>query len=531
MLTEDISFADGDIRGLARSPQGVLAFLGIPYAAPPLGRLRWRAPRDVESWQGRRDAAAFGRPAYAAAFPGTEPLTAGQSEDCLTLNVWTAATTADEKRPVMVWIHGGGFEFGSSAWPAWGGGRYAQKGVVLVSFNYRLGVFGFLAHPDLDVEGPASGNFGLRDQIKALQWVQQNISRFGGDPGNVTVFGESAGAHAIGLLMTSPMARGLFHRAIGQSGAWWDSEHGSISTRQEALVRTGQLMKKLGVNSLAELCEVPAEKLNKASGWKFLLDPGTTAFAPIIDGDVLPRSPALVFERGEQLDVPLLAGWNAEEHSYFMSRALPAKPAAFRKAAAAQFGESHMADFLAAFPAATKAETMQSAEWLAGDLIISQQTWEWLGTHRKTSRSGVYGYNFEYTSPYSTRAMHASEIPFVFGNLIAYPWVPKGVVASPEDHQLSDLMMGYWINFARSGDPNDPAMPHWPVYEGAGSQVMRFATKSAPAQERGTTRFQFIQSFRKAGNFPASWREVEGRLPVLIAALIAKVVVRLKRAR
>ena len=455
MLTATVELASGRIRGIERNRDGVLAFKGIPFAAPPVGALRWRAPADVISWNHVRDTTQFGSPCFAAPLPALGWLSKGHSEDCLTLNVWTAAHAAGEQRPVMVWIHGGGFEFGSSSLPGSDGGRLAAKGVVLVSFNYRLGVFGFLAHPELDGEGSASGNFGLQDQIKALRWVRGNIAAFGGDPDNVTIFGESAGAHSVGLLMASPPALGLFHKAIGQSGAYWDSEHGSISTRDEAQARGRELLTRMRVSTVDQLRTLPANVLRQATAWNFLLDPGTTAFAPNIDGFVVPDAPGAIFERGEQSDVPLLAGWNQEDHTFFMARALPAKsPNALRAAAARQFGARRMADFISAYPADSKAEAARVAARLIGDLVISQQTWAWLCAHRATGHSPTFAYYFAYTSPYSPAAAHTAEIPFIFGAIDGPHPMGRATSASIEDIELSERMMQYWINFARTGDPN-----------------------------------------------------------------------------
>lgn len=527
MIGSRLTLATGVLRGSERDAAGVLAFKGIPYAAPPVGLLRWRVPQPAAPWPGERDATAFGSSCFGSPLPGLDWMKANFSEDCLNLNVWTGATEPEERRPVMVWVHGGGFVFGSSCFPNTDGSRLASAGSVVVSFNYRLGVFGFLAHPELDAEGSASGNFGLRDQIAALLWVKHNIAAFGGDPDRVTLFGESAGAHAIGLLMAAPAAAGLFHRAIGQSGAWWDSEHGSIETREEARARGIALANRLGGGSVAKLRALPPEELSRKTAWNFLLDPGATAFAPNIDGEVVPISPGQTYAEGRQHKIPLLAGWNAEEHSYFGARALPAKPAAFRAAAARQFGPDAMAEFDACYPSADKAETQRSADTLIGDLVISEQTWEWLGEHRATGGAPVYGYQFDYESPYSPKALHTAEIPFIFGNLLPSPQRPKGLPSGAEDRHLSDVMIGYWTNFAASGDPNGPNLPHWPRYDGAGTQVMRFGATIAAQQESVTRRFQLLKSFRRAGRLPDSWRSAQGRLPTKIAPLVAKVVLAL----
>ncbi|HEY0121758.1 MAG TPA: carboxylesterase family protein [Rhizobium sp.] len=524
MLSTEVNLPDGAIRGAERDAHGVLAFRGIPYAAPPVGELRWRSPQDVSPWGGTRDATAYGAPCFGAPMPvpGLRKLTRNQSEDCLTLNVWTAAKTPQERRPVMVWLHCGGFVFGGSTFFGTEGDHLAAKGAVVVSMNYRLGVFGFLAHPDLDREADASGNFGLQDQIKALRWVRDNIAQFGGDPDNVTLFGESAGSHAVALLMTSPLSRRLFHKAIGQSGAYWDTEHGSIETRSEAQARGRALMARLGVGSVDELRRVPAERLNRVTSWNFLLDPATTAFSPNIDGVVLPESPASVFERGAQPDIPLLGGWNADEHAFFTARALPHRnPRAFIAAAKEQFGDSRLADFLKAYPAETRQAAKQSAERLIGDLVISQQTWEWLGTHRRTATSKVFVYNYQHSSPYSPRPVHGAELAFVFGTT-DQSFVPSKSPAGPADEALSSLMMSYWVNFARDGDPNGLDLPAWPAYEGAGSKVMRFGSSPAAATEDGTERFRFIQSFRKNGRFPESWRGAKATMPRPVAAVLSK---------
>ena len=285
----------GHARGDRRDANGVLAFKGIPYAAPPVGALRWRAPRPPAPWNGVRDASIFG-PGCLSALEN-DPRPGPRAEDCLTLNVWTAAKRADEKRPVMVWIHGGGFQFGSSANPATDGGALAARGVVVVSFNYRLGVLGFLAHPELDAEAP-SGNYGLLDQLAALRWVKANIAGFGGDPDNVTLFGESAGAMAVGIVMASPLAHGLFHKAIGESGAFWDGKYGPLQGFEEARTRGLAFARQQGDASIAALRAMPAEQLNAAAPWSFKTSPVTTAFSPSIDHYVAPDAPALRFLRG-----------------------------------------------------------------------------------------------------------------------------------------------------------------------------------------------------------------------------------------
>ena len=406
----------GIVRGFPPDDHGVLAFKGIPYAAPPVGDLRWRAPLPPKAWTGMRDATQFGARCWSAWQDDPTPWPP-QSEDCLSLNIWTAAQQADERRPVMVWIHGGGFEFGTAADPSTDGSRLAQRGVVVVSFNYRVGVLGFMAHPELDREGP-SGNYGLQDQLAALRWVQANIACFGGDPNNVTVFGESAGAHAIGILIASPLARGLMHKAIGASGAFWDSEHGSLSTFDEAHARGVAFAARVRTPSLAALRAMPAEQLNAAAMWNFTEDPGMTAFSPNIDRYVVPEVPAMRYLRGEQLPIPLLAGWNAVEQWPFRARAFPHRTAQdFRQAAEGMFGTDRFAEFLTLYPAQSDSQAAASAEALIGDLTISEQTWEWLELQHRLDKVPVYGYTFTYTLPYVPIASHLVEAPFVFVRL------------------------------------------------------------------------------------------------------------------
>lgn len=234
-ISSVVKVTTGSVQGQPRNEDGILSFLGIPFAAPPVGQLRWKSPQSPVKFNGTFNATTFGYSCYSALLSLPPPTP--QNEDCLTINVWTGASSTNEKRPVMFWIYGGGFQFGSSADPGYNGTALAQEGVVVVSFNYRLGALGYLALDELDEEGTNSGNFGLQDQLYALQWVKENIIAFGGDPDNVTIWGESAGAHSVGLLMASPLSEGLFHKGIMESGAYWESEHGSIETFGEARTR------------------------------------------------------------------------------------------------------------------------------------------------------------------------------------------------------------------------------------------------------------------------------------------------------
>ena len=503
-----VSLSSGTVRGSTRDEHGVLAFKGIPYAAPPVGTLRWHSPQPAPPWQEVRDATQFGARCFAAIsmFNGPGP---GPSEDCLTVNVWTAALHAEEKRPVLVWIHGGGFEAGASSDPTTDGSRFAVKGVVLVSFNYRLGVLGYLAHPELDKEGP-SGDYGLQDQIAALKWVQANISRFGGDPANVTVYGESAGSHAIGILMASPLTKGLFQKAIGESGAFWETEHGPLSTFAEAHTRGLSFAQQLGATSIAELRAMPAERVNAAAPWDLSGDPVVKAFSPNVDNYVVPAAPGTRFQAGDQLKIPLMAGWNQHEEIPFGMWALPHRNAqAFRTAVEQVFGKKST-DLLKLYPATTDEQAADSALKLAGDLVIAQQTWAWLDMQRRTGHVPVYGFQYTYTSTYSPTATHAAEVPFVFGTLTPPQFGPPHP-SGPTDRAVSDTIMSYWVNFARSGDPNGPGLPRWPIFDG--KTVLELGTIVQPVSPAQIDRFRFLETLRTNGAYPVAWRNIPASDP------------------
>ena len=456
-------------------------------------------------WAGIRTTASFGSACLAAPAPSSAPAAPpSQNEDCLTVNVWTPAPDGGAAKPVMVWLHGGGFQFGSSASSTYDGSSLAARGAVVVSLNYRLGVFGFLAHPVFDQEEGGSGAYGLQDQLAALQWVQQNIASFGGDPSRVTLFGESAGAHAVGILLASPKSRGLVSGAIAESGAFWDSEHGSLATHEEALAKGTAFA---GQFAGQDIRAVPANQVNAAAAWDANTDPGITAFAPSVDGQVLRASPADVFARGQQLNVPLLGGWNSAEYFLFEPRALPyATPQAFDAAAAQLFGTRCLPPFEALYPASSPEQAQESSLLLDGDLIISEQVWEMLSLRRRPNSANVYAYHFSYTSPYSPIASHTAELPFVFGTLTPQRFAPQSTEPGEDDRKMADLMMAYWTNFARQGDPNGAGLPPWPVYKNAGSPVMQLSAAPAASPDTDADRFRFIASYRKRGRFPQAWR-------------------------
>jgi para-nitrobenzyl esterase len=492
----------GVVEGVAASGGPVRAFWGIPFAAPPTGELRWREPRPTPPWTGVRKATAFGPRCPQGRVFDDMVFRDEPSEDCLYLNVWTPARSASEKLPVMFWIHGGGFQAGSASEARQDGARLAAKGVVVVSPNYRLGIFGFFAHPLLTAESghAASGNYGLMDQIAALQWVQENIAAFGGDPGNVTIFGESAGSFAVSALMASPLARGLARRGIGESGAFVGRgplEPKSLAGSEEMGSRFGA---SLGADSLAALRAKPTDEVLQAA---LKLKPW---FGPTIDGYVMPRGALEIYAAGEQSHIPLLAGWNADEIRAAVVLAKE-KPTAktFTEQTRARFGPAADA-ILKAYPAETDAQALESAAAVASDQFVGYSTWKWLELHGQTGGAPVFRYSFDRKIPVAPGtlvggvpataadigARHAGEIEYVFGTL---DWLPAVPWQTP-DRDLSELMTSYWSNFARTGDPNGAGLPLWPRYAPAdGFQVMHLDVTSQAAPDALRPRYEAIDAF------------------------------------
>jgi para-nitrobenzyl esterase len=478
-----------------KKDRAVHAFLGIPYAAPPVGDLRWKPPAPLARWTGVRKATSFGSYCLQGNVFGDMNFrgTVG-SEDCLFLNVWVPAKPPSAKLPVMVWIYGGGFVAGSTSEPRQDGANLAQQGVVVVSMNYRLGIFGFFVHPELAKESgrDAAGNYGLLDQVAALHWVHDNIAAFGGDPGNVTIFGESAGSFSVSAQMASPLAKGLFQKAIGESGGAFFSGGLSFeprSVREEKDVKA--VRTKLGVSTLAELRALPAQKI---------LDPFIPPqsqgfdFGPDVDGYFLPEPVPAIFAAGEQNDVPLLAGWNHDEGSFEVAFS-PQKPTADSMKAAAQkeFGDK-TADFLRLYPSDTDERAMRSALDLAGDRFIAFSTWEWIESQSKTGKQPIYRYRFDLGPPPDPKgpqlgAYHSAEIEYVFGQLDS----KSGISWTPDHRKLSATMQKYWANFARTGDPNGVGLPKWPAYSPAdGWPVMFLDAQSSAHKDDLRERYLFL---------------------------------------
>jgi para-nitrobenzyl esterase len=470
-------------------------FLGIPYAQPPVGDWRWKPPAPPAKWSGVRKATEFGSHCMQGKVYGDMNFRdAGGSEDCLFLNVWAPAKTSGAKFPVMVWIYGGGFAAGSTSEARQDGTHLAQQGVVVVSMSYRLGIFGFLVHPELAKESGrnAAGNYGLLDQVATLHWVHDNIAAFGGDPGNVTIFGESAGSFSVCAQMASPLAKGLFQKAIGESGGAFYSTGLSFEPREVRDERDIKAVSsKLGVSKLAELRSIPAQKLLDA-----FAPPQSEGFdfGPDVDGYFLPDSVPAIFAAGKQNDVPLLAGWNHDEGSFEVAFS-PEKQTADSLKATAQkeFGEK-AAEFLRLYPSDTEVHTLRSVEDIAGDRFIAFSTWEWMESQSKTGKQPIYRYRFDLGPPADPKgpqlgAYHSSEIEYVFGQLDS----KAGIAWRAEDRDLSVEMQKYWANFARSGDPNGPGLPKWPAYSAAeGWPVMFLDANSGTRKDELRERYLFL---------------------------------------
>ncbi|KAJ5150234.1 hypothetical protein N7448_001812 [Penicillium atrosanguineum] len=486
-ISSIVEISSGRVQGNPPDQTGVRSFKGIPFAASPVGENRWKSPQPELAFEGTYNATVYGSScsgALAGNYMGESPLTA-PSEDCLTVNVWTRANSTSEKIPTMIWIYGGGFEFGTSAMATYDGSALAREGVVVVSFNYRLGVLGYLALPELDAEGTMSGNFGLQDQLAAIRWVKKNIAAFGGDPDNITIWGQSAGAHSVGLLMASPLSDGLFQKAIIESGAYWDSEHGSIETFSHARTKGKSFKKKLNVSSIAQLRALPVDTVVNAALWNPSLDPGFTAFAPNTDKFVVPKEPAEIFDLAQTQQIPPLGRFQRTRRSYI------------------RYTSSASQYLRPLYPGDTEPQATNSAYTLTGDLVISEQTFEALDRQARSSSQDVYAYYYNYTSPYSPVAIHTAEINFVFGNLV--PSFSSSESPTASDEAFSEKMRKYWTNFAKTGNPNGDGLPKWPEYKGQGEVFLMLGNTIAPIENPGQKRFDFISSLRMNGALPASW--------------------------
>jgi para-nitrobenzyl esterase len=515
MIPEQIKIDTGVLSGGVGATQpSVRTFKGIPFAAPPLGENRWRAPQPAAKWDGVRPADAFGAPCAAGpggggrggpgrgargagapppAAQGT-PREPARSEDCLYLNVWTSAKSAGDKRPVMVWVYGGGFTGGSGGMAWYDGENLAAKGAVIVTFNYRLGALGFYAHPDLAKESGhnASGNYGMMDAIAALQWVKRNIAAFGGDPNNVTVAGESAGANMIGALVGSPQAKGLFTRAIAESGAWMGLTMARMRTSAEAQANGAKAADALGVKTMAELRAKPLDELT-----------GLVSAGIVVDGYLVPEDLSFIYRNGKQNVVDVLVGSNKDEANFGIcgpgvglagrGGAAGMTVDAFKAAADRKFGEL-AGDYLRLYPVATDADAPRAAHEACADEI----NWNMRQWAAAQARLGKKAYTYFFTriqtvngQPSPQGATHTAEISFAWNN-------PKGQPTqtwNDIDTKLADQMSSYWVNFITKGDPNGGGLPQWPAYKDlATSRVMVLGDTPEPEAAPPAAKLAFYQA-------------------------------------
>lgn len=462
-IDNQIQVTGGSISGTTEN--GVQTFKGIPFAAPPVGDLRWKPPHPVLPWDGVKAFTEFapGCPQTLASegsfYAFTNP--AKLDEDCLCLNVWTDADSTDEHRPVMVWFHGGGLNKASGADARFNGVNLAKKGVVLVTVNYRLGPLGYLAHPELTREEPkgVSGNYGLLDQIAALRWVRENIAQFGGDPGNVTVFGQSAGSWSVQAVVASPLAKGLLHRAIGHSGGLFRGLR--YLDQSEGDDRSGHqigedFLDACGVKTISEARALSADKIIEVAAGK-----GRAFYTrPVVDGWVIPEPIEYIFRSGKQNDVPVMVGSTANEMTTLTSPAgLPKSTADLKEALGRQYEDADFDAFTQSYGGGDDDTAMEAYLAMIRDSAFSSQMRWWARATENVS-SDAYVYYFTGTPPIPNseylRAYHSSDVPYAFQNISS--------TYEDVDRALSDAMSDYWVNFAKTGNPNGEGLPKWGAY-------------------------------------------------------------------
>ena len=466
---------------------GLAVYKGIPFAAPPVGELRWRAPQPAAKWDGVRQANKF----------APEPMqggnsVAGKSEDCLYLNVWTPAKSPNDKVAVLVWIYGGAFNFGGTAEPTYNGEKLAKKGVVLVSIAYRVGQLGFLVHPELSVENPnhVSGNYGLLDMIAALKWIKANIAAFGGDPDKVTIFGESAGGIAVSMLCASPLAKGLFVGAISESGGSFGPTRTTtfpgenMKTLHDAEAAGEAYVKGAGFPSIASLRKVDADKLPAVRGLAW----------PIVDGWVIPDDQYKLYEAGKYNETPILVGYNSDEGASFSPPKTTEDYIAAVKNRYGKFAD----ELIKAYPPGTGTVT-KTARDLSRDAAFGWHTWSWARLQANKGKSKVFYYYFDQHPEYPVSSPHAGygsphgqEVAYVFGTLDS-----SSLQTSKTDLDISDAMSTYWTNFAKYSDPNGSGEPKWPAFSAADPVVMYFSQTAHTGPVPGAASLKVLDAYFK----------------------------------
>ncbi|MEZ4699034.1 MAG: carboxylesterase family protein [Rhodothermales bacterium] len=503
--------AQGLVEGVSES--GVRAFKGIPFAQPPVGDLRWREPQPAEGWDGVRKTDRFGpRCMQRPLFGDMNFRSDDMSEDCLYLNVWTPATSPDDRLPVLVYFYGGGLFTGDGSEPRYDGERIAREGIVSLTANYRLNIFGFFAHPELTAESPnrASGNYGYLDQKAALEWVRDNIAAFGGDPDRVTIAGESAGSVSVSAMMMSPQTKDLIAGAIASSGSLMGTL--AAEPRAEVEAKGEAFAAAQGAASLAALRAIPADQILEATA---TLNPAH--FTSSIDGYLIPESPAALYTRGEQARVPLLIGWNSQEMGWqaLLANREPTV-ANYTEVVRALYGD-HADAVLDVYRPLSDADVIQVATDLASDRFIGFSTWKWADLHSRTGQP-VYRYMYARPRPAmrpemgdavaglaggvvrgeaaranrpppATGAVHSADIEYAMGNLSTnrvYDW-------QPEDFTVSAIFMAYYANFVKTGNPNGLGVPAWPALNAGGApQVMRIDAVTRAEPEMNAARYRVL---------------------------------------
>jgi para-nitrobenzyl esterase len=519
-MTRLVEVETGRLRGVP-GPDGITAsYLGVPYAAPPVGELRWRPPQPAKPWTGVRDASTFGPASRQPIMPSQSIYFGGESdfsEDCLYLNVWTGSQNPGS-RPVMVWLHPGAYQFGSGANPLYNGTALARAGITLVTLNHRLGRLGFFTHPLLSAEsGQGSGNYGLMDIVAALEWIQRNIAKFGGNPGNVTLFGVSAGGNSVHTLRACPSARGLFHRGIAQSGPGFGPVlsglgHAAAPQTLAAGEQAGEeVADRLGIASLDQLRSLPAADLEgvvlpRAIGpWRFKLLPGASVSThvfdsgyPVVDGHFLPETPQAAHAHGRQLDIPMIIGHAGNEASGLPYLTTLEDYDTFAREEFGEFAD----EFLSLYPAGSDDQVQQATWDLEADRTFIWSSWTAARAQRTAGTAPVFYYRFDREPPIPqnagiieasyARAFHTGEVPYVFGNLDVrdWPW-------STGDRDLATAISRAWQSFAATGDPNVSGVTEWPVLEESAPSALLWDVKPTVGFPVNAERMELLDRFNK----------------------------------
>ena len=486
----EASVTGGKIAGAA--VDGLGEFKGIPFAAPPVGVLRWKAPQPVQPWSGVRQTTHFGDACMQGGGGGGAGKGIPYSEDCLYLDVWTPAKAPGDKLPVIVWIYGGGFNAGATSNELYDGAHFAQRGVVFVSISYRVGPFGFLATPELSKEsGRGSGAYGLQDQIAGLKWVKANVAKFGGDPSKVTILGHSAGGFAVSMLAASPQAKGLFRGVISESGANFsppaDTPYAgnNFQTLHAAESNGQKWLESLGAHSLAEARALPAPAVEKAQR-----NPGAPRFWPPVDGYVVTDDQVKLYKAGRFNDTPILVGDVSDESAAFGRRG-PLAPDAFETQVRGAYGKQADA-ILAAYGHADEAKATRSATQLQSDTTFDWGQYTWARMETSYGRNKAFVYRFDKPSAANPNGSgHGQEVGYVFGNL----GIGGRAQPTDADRALSDQMQTYWVNFAKTGDPNGAGLPQWPSFTPDKPQMMRFGVDPGPAQVANLDRLKVLDGY------------------------------------